>query len=685
MSTSLVKVVALFVLVGVVGYLSHRYMLLDIVSPDAIRNLLSSQSAAQSLLLFSGIYALATVLFLPGTPLTILAGVLFGPLAGASAVILGASVGACIAFFLTRFFGREVVDSLLSTYAHRLYEYDRKLEEKGLITILFLRLVPLFPFNVLNVTLGLTRVRALDYIIGTFFGIIPGTFAYVYFGNVIAMPTVLGVLIAIALFGLLFIISSLLPRVMYRSSYDYDVIVIGAGAAGLNIAGFLRRVGCKTLIIERDENNIGGDCLNNGCVPSKGLIHIANQVHTARTLSPLGITTRGKVSFDKVRELLNEAKQVFREKESAEFLRSLGHDVVIGSASFKSMNAVSVNGKIHSGRKIVIATGSSPRKLTVPGATLPHVLYNPDVFTLGTLPTHMVVIGAGPIGLELGQAFSRLGSKVTIISNTSALLPNYEKEAGELLLSSMKEEGIDFYFDSEVTEITSDAVIITCGQSTIRILADNVLVAIGREISHEGLLLQHAGIAYSGSMIVHDEFMRTSNKHVYVVGDAAGGGQFTHLTELHASIVLRTFFSPKLFWKKLSLDAFANVMYTSPALATFGLQEHHLNERKQFYTKEIFSLRDDDRSIIEHSIHGYISLYIGKNGEIYGGTLVSEYAGELVRELILATSKGLTVKDLLETTYPYPIHARAILSLCRAYESRRLTKNATRILKALFN
>lgn len=669
----------------VIGYLSHHYMLFDVLSPDALRSFLSAQPTAQSLILFAALYALATVLFLPGTPFTILAGVLFGTFTGTAVVVVGASVGAFLAFILSRFFGKEAVDAVLHTYARTIYEYDKKLEQHGLITMLFLRLVPLFPFNALNFVLGLTQVRAKDYVIGTVVGIIPGTFAYVYFGNVIAMPTVLGVVIAALWFVLLFIVSSLLPRILDRSSYDFDVIVIGAGAGGLNIAGFLRRVGCKTLIIEKDEGNIGGDCLNSGCVPSKGLLHIANQVHAARGLSEFGITTKGVVSLKKVRELLTQAQEVFREKESAEYLRSLGHEVVIGSACFAGSHSVSVEGKIYSGRKIVIATGSSPRKLSVSGATLPHVLYNTEVFALDDLPTNLVVIGAGPIGLELGQAFARLGSKVTIVNNTGSLLPMYEREAGEVLYTTMTKEGIDFYMDSTVTEITPHEVFVTSGSSTTRIKADKVLVAIGRELSVEGLLLEKAGITYSGNRITHDEFMRTSNKHVYVVGDAAGGAQFTHLTELHAAVVLRTFFAPRPLWKKLSLDTFANVMYTSPALATFGLQENQLKERKQFYTKEVFSLRDDDRSIIEHATHGYISLYIGKNGEIYGGTLVSDYAGELVRELILATAKGLTVKDLLDTTYPYPIPARAILSLCRAYESRRLTNTTRRILKALFN
>lgn len=685
MSASFLKLAALLILLMIVGYLAHHYMLLTALSPDAVRGFLSTQPTVQSLVLFSLLYALVTVLFLPGTPFTILAGVLFGTFTGTAVVVVGASVGAFLAFMLSRFFGKDAVESLLSTYAHRLYEYDKKLEQHGLITMLFLRLVPLFPFNALNFVLGLTKVRKRDYMIGTVVGIIPGTFAYVYFGNVIAMPTVLGVVVAVLWFVLLFVISSLLPRLMSRSSYDYDVVVIGAGAAGLNIAGFLRRVGCKTLIIEKDEGNIGGDCLNSGCVPSKGLIHIAKQVHTARSLSELGITAKGRVSFDKVRELLTQAQQIFREKESAEYLRSLGHEVIIGSASFAGPHSVLVEGKTYSGRKIVIATGSSPRKLSVPGATLPHVIYNTEVFMLDTLPAELVVIGAGPIGLELGQAFARLGSKVTIVNNTDTLLPAYEKEAGEVLYTAMTKEGIDFCMNSTVTEITPHDVVVTSNSSTTHIKADMVLVAIGRELSVESMSLQKAGIAHTGNKIVHDEFMRTSNKHVYVVGDAAGEGQFTHLTELHARVVLRTFFSPRPFWTKLSLDTFANVMYTSPALATFGLQENQLKERKQFYTKEVFSLRDDDRSIIEHATHGYISLYIGKNGEIHGGTLVSDFAGEIVRELILATAKGLRVKDLLETTYPYPIHARAILSLCRAYESRRLTKTTRRILKALFN
>lgn len=683
--TSIFKLLSLITLLLVVGYLAHRYMLFDLLSPDFVRGYVSSLAVPQSWILFGTIYALATVLFLPGAPFTILAGVLFGPLVGTIVVVISAGVGACVAFFLARVFGQGVVSTLLSKYAHTLYEYDRKLEERGLATVLFLRLVPLFPFNTLNVTLGLTKVRSRDYIIGTFIGIIPGTFAYVYFGDVIAMPTLLGVVLFLTFFIVLFILSFVLQRFMAMGSYDYDIIIIGAGAGGLNIAGFMRRVGFRTLIIERDEHNIGGDCLNSGCVPSKALIHIANQVHSIVGAKQFGLETGGRISFEEVRNHIELTKNVFKKNENPARLRELGHDVIIGSAKFAGPRSVEVNGKIISARKIIIATGGTARKLNIPGADLPHVISNVEVFSLKKLPESLTVIGAGPIGLELGQAFSRLGSRVCIVNDAGALLPHHEKPAGEILQSAMEEDGVTFYMNSKVKEIQSDSVVIESNNEEVKIPSEKVLVAIGRRVSVEGLALEKAGITYHEGKIAHDDYMRTSNKHVYVVGDVAGEGQFTHLTELHASVVLRTFFAPKLFWKRLSLDAFANVMYTSPALAGFGLTETELKKRGIRYTKEGIHLSEDDRSIIDNTTHGYISIYIGSDGEIHGGTIVSDYAGEIVRELILACAKGLTVKDLLETTYPYPIHARAILSVCRAYESRRLTKTAKGVLQTLFH
>ena len=263
----------------------------------------------------------------------------------------------------------------------------------------------------------------------------------------------------------------------------YDIIIIGAGSGGLNIAGFMNRAGFKVLLIDKTDRRIGGDCLNSGCVPSKALIHVARLLKDANEANRFGLTVNGKADIKKVLGYVKEKQEVIRVHENAEHFRKLGMDVVLGEARFAGPDSVTVGNETYRGKKIILATGSRPRKLNVHGIETVKYETNETIFDLDKLPEHLVVIGGGPIGIELGQAFRHLGSKVTVVEADSKFLPKESSEIADVLRRRLESEGISFIFNATVKEYTSpnQAIIVDKDNKEIRIDFDTMLVSIGRD------------------------------------------------------------------------------------------------------------------------------------------------------------------------------------------------------------
>ncbi|MFC1561749.1 dihydrolipoyl dehydrogenase family protein [candidate division KSB1 bacterium] len=463
----------------------------------------------------------------------------------------------------------------------------------------------------------------------------------------------------------------------------YDIIIIGAGSGGLNISGFMNNAGFKTLLIDRSDENIGGDCLNFGCVPSKALIHVSRLVHDARGASDFGLGVTGAVDMKTVREYIKSKQDVIRKHENAGYFRGKGIDVVLGSAEFAGDRSVAVNGTVYEGKNIVIATGSRPRELEIPGIEKVGYLTNETVFDIDYLPENFIVIGGGPIGIELGQAFQRLGSKVRVVERMDKFLPKESPEIAEVLYAQLVKEGMEFDFNTRLKEFASanELVVIDGHDNEKRLRFDAVLVSIGRVLNIEGLKLEKAGIEHEKGRIKVDERLRTTNKHVFVCGDAAGSYQFTHAAELHAGVILNNFFSP--LRKKLSNDCLSWVTYTSPEIATFGLNEAELKKRGINFDTVPLDFTDDDRAIVDEATHGKLVLYISK-GRIAGGSMVAEHAGELFQELALAMSSRLNVKQIFNKTYPYPTAGRINKSAILKHFSGKLTPRAKKLLHLLY-
>ena len=473
----------------------------------------------------------------------------------------------------------------------------------------------------------------------------------------------------------------------------YDIIIIGAGSGGLNIASFMNSIGLKVLLIDRSDAHIGGDCLNTGCVPSKALIHVARMHKNAQEATAFGVRLGGSIDLEKVMAHVRGAQDVIREHESATYFRSKGMDVVFGEASFTSRDSVQVGGEVYRGKKIVIATGSRPRALTIPGTDevekSGRLYTNENIFTLNTLPKKLLVIGAGPIGIELGQAFRHLGSDVFIVTNDVQILPREDCTLSSILFERLTKDGVKFHFNKKTLRFEKGSLIVledivTHEETTIAF--DAVLVSIGRVLNTESLALDKAGIAIDErGKIKVDAYLRTTNKNILVCGDVAGQHQFTHAAELHAGVIIKNMLTP-LFKKKLSTDALSWVTYTIPELATYGLGEADLKKRNVPFHVLESSFEDDDRAITDDVRYGYTKMFVHtKTKQILGGTMIAPNAGELIQELIMATTSGLTTSAIFNKIYPYPTAGRINKRVVANGERGRLTPLVKRIMRLLYS
>lgn len=441
---------------------------------------------------------------------------------------------------------------------------------------------------------------------------------------------------------------------------NYDLIVIGAGSGGLGAALGMLELGFEVLLVDKSAGDIGGECVNTGCVPSKALLHVAKQIHQAKLSSRFGVQTSGEIDLEKIRDYIREKQDSVRERENVDYFRKKGMEVVLGTASFLSKNEILVNNKIFYAQNIIIATGSSPRKIEIKGAGKTPIFTNESVFDIDRIPKNFVFLGAGPVSIELSQAFSRLGSKVSVVETGEQILQKEDAEIANILLEKLRQEGIDFYFNSQISEIRNGNTAIVKNESgkAKKIPADAVFMGLGRELNFDSLNLKRAKIETKDGKIVLNKRLQTTNKSVFVSGDAADNVNFSHAAEMHNMLLISNFLSP--IKKKLNLDHFPWVTFTDPEIATFGLNEKTLRERKIAFEKLVTDFSEDDRAVTDDFEYGKLILFIEKkrlhagNAKILGGSMIAPNAGEITQELILANTSGLKLKDLMNKIYPYP-------------------------------
>jgi pyruvate/2-oxoglutarate dehydrogenase complex dihydrolipoamide dehydrogenase (E3) component len=461
----------------------------------------------------------------------------------------------------------------------------------------------------------------------------------------------------------------------------YDVIVIGAGSGGLNIAGFMNTLKLRVLMVEK--HLVGGDCLNYGCVPSKALLSMAHIINCARKAGEFGLHTVGNVEMDRVVRKIKERQEKIRVHENPDYFRQKGIDVEIGAPRFTGGGSIVINDRECHARRIVIATGSRPAVPPIEGLDNIDYLTNETLFTNKVLPGKLLVIGGGPIGIEMAQAYQRLGSQVTVVDMARQILPKEDKDIAEALAAVLKKEGVDIRTGVTVERFpdSRSVIIKNPGGQAESLAFDRVLVAAGRRLNIEDLDLEKAGIEIKNNRLAVDEYMRTSNKKIFCCGDAAGGFQFTHWAEYQAAVIIKNMLSP--FKKKADSSIVAWVTYTDPEVATFGLWPGELKRKKIKFETISIPLKQVDRAVCEGIEDGVLKLHIAK-GKIRGGTLMAKNAGEMVGELIGFMTLKTPFSRLYNRIYPYPTMARIHRKAVQQSLGKKLTPGAVKTLRILF-
>ena len=454
----------------------------------------------------------------------------------------------------------------------------------------------------------------------------------------------------------------------------FDVIVVGGGAAGLVTASGSAGIGARPALIERER--LGGECLWNGCVPSKALLAAGKAAAHARSARRFGVHTDVQVRFAEVVRWVHGARTAIAPNDSPERFRGMGVDVIQGTACFVAPRTLQVNDRRLTARRIVIATGSRPAIPKLPGLESVPYLTNETVFELAEQPEHLLVLGAGPIGLELAQAFVRLGSRVTVVASSAAVLPREDEELAALLAERLVAEGVTFHLGASATSvrITGVGLVLTVsgGGSEREIAATHLLVAVGREARTDTLALGAGHVVIGEAGIDVDERLRTSADGVWACGDCIGGPRFTHVADYQARLVIRNAFFP--FPAKVDYRAVPWVTYTDPELAHVGLTEREARERHGSDVR-VFTRRFDDvdRAIADGETHGMVKLVTRGNGALLGGHILGAGAGNMIGEVALALKHNLGVNALASLVHPYPTMPEAVRQAAEGYNKARFT------------
>ncbi len=466
----------------------------------------------------------------------------------------------------------------------------------------------------------------------------------------------------------------------------YNLVVVGAGTAGLVCAAGAAGLGAKVALIEREL--LGGDCLNVGCVPSKGIIRASRAVHEVMTVTEFGISGGGPFSIDfaAVMERMRRIRAGISRHDSARrFSEELGVDVFFGEGSFAGPDSVEVGGKQLRFKKAAICTGARAAAPPIPGIEEAGYLTNETVFSLTRLPPRLAVIGAGPIGSELAQTFARLGSRVTIIGHlTDHILPREDRDAAEIVQNAFIREGIELFLPAgnlQVFPRNGEKVLtLESHGRLLEITVDEILVGIGRAPNVEGLNLEAAGIVYDPKQGVKvDDHLQTSNPRVYAAGDICFRHKFTHTADALARIVIaNALFAGR---RKSSALVVPWCTYTDPEVAHVGMYEKDARDAGLDVLTLTVPLSEVDRALLDGESEGFARIHLKRGTDrILGATIVARHAGEMVGELCLAMTAGIGLSAIGRTIHPYPTQAEVIRKLADAYNRSRLTPLVKKVL-----
>jgi pyruvate/2-oxoglutarate dehydrogenase complex dihydrolipoamide dehydrogenase (E3) component len=471
----------------------------------------------------------------------------------------------------------------------------------------------------------------------------------------------------------------------------YHMVVIGGGTAGLISAAGAAGLGARVALIER--HLMGGDCLNVGCVPSKGVIRAARAWQDAREARERfggpSVPTDAAGDFGFAMERMRRLRAGISVHDSARRYQSLGVDVFLGQGSFVSPDTVEIDGKRLRFRRAVIATGARAAVPHIPGLAEGGFRTNETIFNLTELPRRLVVLGGGPIGCELSQAFARLGSQVTQLNQEAHILPREDADAAEIVQQAMIHDGVCFEFKMKAVEVrrqgAEKVVVYERDGQRHEVVADEILVATGRAPNIEGLGLEAAGVRHGKRGVEVDDHLRTSNKAIFACGDVASRFQFTHVADAQARIVIQN----ALFFGRAKASALTIpwCTYTTPEVAHVGLTKKDAHNRGLEVDTVTVPLSTVDRAILDDADAGFLRVHVekgSKEGKILGATLVAEHAGDMIGELCLAVTHGIGLKQIASVIHPYPTQGEAVKKAADQWRRGALTPTVKKVFGTWF-
>jgi dihydrolipoamide dehydrogenase len=627
---------------------------------------------------FFFLYIAITAVNIPGAALmTLIAGALFGVLQGTVLVSFASTIGATLAFLLSRYLLREMVEARLGETLQRI---NRGLDKDGAFYLFTLRLIPAFPFWAINMVMGLTRFPAGTYYWVSQVGMLPATIIYVNAGTQIARlespagilsPEIIGSLALLGIFPLLArkVLTAWKAAKQRRkfsrpAAYDTNMVVIGAGSAGLVTAYIAAAAKARVTLIERER--MGGDCLNTGCVPSKALIRSARIKSYIDRSREFGIEAgAARTDFPEVMQRVRNVITAIEPHDSVDRYTSLGVDCVQGDATITSPWTVEVNGEEIRTRSIVIASGGTPSLPPIPGLEAADYVTSDTLWQLQELPERLLVLGGGAIGCELAQAFSRLGSSVTQVEMLPRLLATENEAVSAELEASFLKDGIRVLTacKAKAFEQLNGEQLLVCedADGEQRIAFDKVLVAAGRRGNSAGLGLENLGIeTNTNGTIPVNEYLQTIYPNIYACGDVAGPYQLTHAAAHQAwYCAMNALFGR--FWKfAVDYSVVPRAVFTDPEVASVGLNEQEARDKGIAHEITTYGIDDLDRAIADGEARGFVRVVTppGKD-RILGVTIVGPHAGDIISEYVLAMRHGLGLGKILGTIHIYPTLAEA--------------------------
>jgi len=675
-----------FILI-VVAILVAAFFIFDLGRFLSLDYLKSQQAALDSLYSsrpffviasFFAIYVAATSLSLPGAAiLTLAAGAIFGLFTGTLVASFASSIGATIAFLVSRFLLR---DSLESKFGEKLKTFNKNIDRDGAFYLFTVRLVPVFPFFLVNLVMGLTKIKTGVFYLVSQLGMLAGTIVFVNAGTQLAKieslsgilsPKIILSFVLLGIFPLLAkkVLNFIKAKKVYADYpkpdvFDRDIVVLGAGSGGLVSAYIASAVRAKVSLIER--HKMGGDCLNTGCVPSKALIRSAKLMDNIKHSSHYGVEqASGEIDFAKTMERVHSVIRKIEPHDSVERYTDLGVDVIEGDGKITSPWTVEVNGQTLTTRNIIVATGARPFVPPIPGLDKINYLTSDNLWELSELPKRLVVLGGGPIGSELTQAFKRLGSDVWQVEMAERIMNREDPDVSDIVQEKFIEDGVNVMVNTKAVgvEVNGEEKLLMCeqGDEKIKLAFDEIIVAVGRSARSKGFGLEELEIpTRKNGTIETNDFLQTRFPNIYAVGDVAGPYQFTHTASHQAwyASVNSLFGTFKKFRADYRVIPWAT--FTDPEVARVGLNETDAKDDGVAYEVTTYGIDDLDRAIADGAAHGMVKvLTVPGKDKILGVTIVGANAGELIAEYVLAMKHGLGLNKILGTIHIYPTMAEA--------------------------